>query len=309
MATLKIDDIISDPTIHFRMEGNDEKHVAEFAVGMKNSAAFPPIDVFRIDGKLYVADGFHRLAAAHTAKKKTIHAEIHTGTLDEARQFSAKAGLKTNQVVMLSRADRINILAIMVNFEWAEFSNRRIASMLNVTATTVGRWIDIIASEGNLHVDRTKTRGKDGVLRDTTRIGTPPRDKAATMPRTAVRKVFPAPVLLPSVAADMLMFPGAIRPVIPADLLFPAELQKSWQAFTPLFGEKTKILRRKSAVQQYRYVQSALQITWLLTHFLQIIDYDTLSVEKQEMLVDNLGAIQTHLGEVYDGFVDRIGGD
>lgn len=302
MKSISLDSIHVDRRVHVRIQGVNDEKVTEYAAGWEGGASLAPVDVFDVSGILYIADGFHRLAAARQLKHTAILATVHSGTLDDARRFSASANLE-NRSLNLSKHDKFHALALLINFELAGVSNRRIASRFNVAPTTIGRWLDMLDEQGLITVDRTKTLGKDGVVRDTRKIG---GMKKAPRRRSVHRKL-PIPVLMPSLDAQDAMFPAATKPMIPPGILFPVESQPSWDVFANMFGQKAKTLRKKPAVQQYSYAQSAIQMTWLLSHLIQIIDFDALSAEKQECIVDDLGAIQNELGTIYDRFADRIG--
>ena len=51
---------------------------------MRSGSTFPPVTVFVGGGKHWLADGFHRVAAAECAGLDTIGAHIHNGDLRSA---------------------------------------------------------------------------------------------------------------------------------------------------------------------------------------------------------------------------------
>jgi hypothetical protein len=59
--------------------------VAEFAEAMQLGADFPPVTTF------WLADGFHRVAAAQQAGLDTIRAEVREGTRRDAILFAVGA--------------------------------------------------------------------------------------------------------------------------------------------------------------------------------------------------------------------------
>lgn len=52
---------------------------------------FPPVAVFQIDGRLYLADGLHRYEAHRLQDKKEIRSEILVGTKSDARRHAVRA--------------------------------------------------------------------------------------------------------------------------------------------------------------------------------------------------------------------------
>lgn len=103
---LAIDLLKMDGGSQSRIATNEDR-VADYAeVLAQNDGAwpFPPIDVFH-DGTDYnVADGFHRLLAAHRAKRGSIPCEIHPGTATDARIFGMTANDRHG--LPMTRADK-----------------------------------------------------------------------------------------------------------------------------------------------------------------------------------------------------------
>ena len=72
----------------------DTEVIEDYAEQLKKGekSPFPPIDVFRtLDGKLYLADGFHRTYGHKKAGFKEIEANIHDGTLLQAQVYALQA--------------------------------------------------------------------------------------------------------------------------------------------------------------------------------------------------------------------------
>ena len=86
---MKIEQIINHG-IQSRSEINEET-VKEYAEAMNEGAAFPPITVFRDHDIYYLADGFHRIAAAKSIGRTEIDAEIVDGNYEDALRFALKA--------------------------------------------------------------------------------------------------------------------------------------------------------------------------------------------------------------------------
>jgi hypothetical protein len=63
-----------------------------------------PVTVFDIDGRLLLADGYHRVAAAQWLHRTTINGNVRTGTRRDALEFAAELaqqqrGLSREQVM------------------------------------------------------------------------------------------------------------------------------------------------------------------------------------------------------------------
>src|SRR6516162_6615056 len=75
-----LDDLVLDPNLNLR-DRLDDFTVERYADSWER---LPPITVFEVEDHVLIADGFHRHAAAVMMGKRTISAEIRTGTFTEA---------------------------------------------------------------------------------------------------------------------------------------------------------------------------------------------------------------------------------
>lgn len=80
--TVKLDDVTVDPSVNPRRK-IDPEHVAELADAVRGDKPVPPPVVFNVDGKLKLAEGFHRWEAYRTLKKLRIDVLVMSGTEDE----------------------------------------------------------------------------------------------------------------------------------------------------------------------------------------------------------------------------------
>src|SRR5262247_904237 len=71
----------------------DVPTVDEYASLMREGAVFPPVRVWWDGGRFWLADGFHRIAAAQKVGLSEILAEIRYGALSDAQwdSYSANA--------------------------------------------------------------------------------------------------------------------------------------------------------------------------------------------------------------------------
>ena len=83
-------DLGSPASTHVRLEIHSGT-VEEYADLLKEGQEFPPITVFRTAGKLYLADGFHRVAAHLAAGRTHIRANVHDGGAHDALWFELGA--------------------------------------------------------------------------------------------------------------------------------------------------------------------------------------------------------------------------
>jgi len=116
--------------------------VADYADKIRDGATFPPLVVFEelaADGDTYwLADGFHRLAAAREAGKEKVQVEIRTGTRRDALLYSV--GANASHGLRRSNADkRRAVETLLADPEWATWSDRRIAEATGTTHPFVGK--------------------------------------------------------------------------------------------------------------------------------------------------------------------------
>jgi hypothetical protein len=90
MTTINISDIIIDERFQARVT-LDTQTVEEYAEAIDSGATLPAIDCVSIDGKPYVVDGFHRLAAHIRAGKRFIEADVMVGTEHTAYTIASAA--------------------------------------------------------------------------------------------------------------------------------------------------------------------------------------------------------------------------
>ena len=80
VRTVRIEEIIIDARAQTRADGIDEKHVAQMVDDVKE---LPPPLCIEVDGKILLADGFHRLRAYRAAKVIRIAVMVAVGTEDD----------------------------------------------------------------------------------------------------------------------------------------------------------------------------------------------------------------------------------
>lgn len=110
--------------------------VYEYADLMKEGATFPDIIVF-FDGKDYwLADGYHRHAAAVEAKLVSINADVRQGTQRDAVLFSVGAN-STHGLRRTNEDKRRAVITLLQDEEWSKWSDREISRRTGVSPTTV----------------------------------------------------------------------------------------------------------------------------------------------------------------------------
>lgn len=129
---IPVDELVLDPTLNLRDKLDDDA-ITRYAESWDR---LPPVTVFEVDGQWILADGFLRHAAAITARKKSLAAEVHEGTLADALEFAA--GANTRHGMPLNRAERRRAIEVKLRLH-PDWSDRRIADELSVSRDSVAK--------------------------------------------------------------------------------------------------------------------------------------------------------------------------
>ena len=125
LVDIALPEIRDDLDLQMRETGIDVAVVADYAEAMEAGAKFPPITAY-FDGTAYwLADGFHRVAAARKVGATSIAAEVHEGGKRDA--ILAAVGVNANHGLRRTMADkRRAILAMLRDPDWTKWSDREI---------------------------------------------------------------------------------------------------------------------------------------------------------------------------------------
>ena len=114
----------------------DPEIVEDYAERLQAGDRFPPITVFEDDEKsLFLADGFHRLAAHKLSKRSEIDACVKPGTREDALWFALGANRTHGQ--RLSRGDKRRAVELALT-TWPDKSQRQIATQIGCSQQYVG---------------------------------------------------------------------------------------------------------------------------------------------------------------------------
>lgn len=112
--------------------------VREYADEMAAGVTFPPVIVYHDGTDFWLADGFHRVAAARKLDRETIVAEVHEGGDRDAILHgigsNASHGLRRTQADKRRAVERL-----LRDQEWSKWSDRKIAKVAKVDHKTVAR--------------------------------------------------------------------------------------------------------------------------------------------------------------------------
>ena len=129
--------VIIDPDLQQRVK-LDESIIEEYAIALSNGEVFPPITVWHNteDGRNYLVDGFHRVAAAKKAGINELPFTIKQGEFREAILYSVS--LNSTHGLRRSNEDkRKAVMTLLQDEEWSTWSNVAIANQCGVSESFV----------------------------------------------------------------------------------------------------------------------------------------------------------------------------
>ncbi|MCX6690962.1 MAG: ParB/RepB/Spo0J family partition protein, partial [Methanoregula sp.] len=176
--------------------------VNEYAEAMKTGVTFPPVDVFKVEDRFILVDGFHRISAAERANVDKFPCEIHEGTMRDAILFTVSAnaahGLRRSP-----KDKRRAVERLLADAEWSQWNDSEIAEKCNVSHSFVSKVRQASFHDGKMADERKVKRGSTTFSMTTKKIGRkttakkPALDKHASLPESSsstatVANAFPA---------------------------------------------------------------------------------------------------------------------
>jgi len=137
LIKLDIGSITQDPRTQPRAI-IDEYIVNEYRLDMMAGDQFPPLVVFSENGKHYLADGWHRLAAAKQIGATDIDCAVKAGTIRDAILYSCSVNAGHGK--RRTNGDKERAVKKLLNDpEWVQWNDHEIARRCNVTHPFVGK--------------------------------------------------------------------------------------------------------------------------------------------------------------------------
>ncbi len=134
---VSLSEVVIDLDVQLKARRVDQETVAAYVDALTNGATFPPVILFRQDGLLWLADGFHRVAAARFMGATEIEAEIVEGGKEAATLYAATANVAHGKPMSADEKREAGERLIQMKPLW---SNSEIARRLAVRDTTILRW-------------------------------------------------------------------------------------------------------------------------------------------------------------------------
>ena len=132
---IKLADLEVDPTVNIR-DKLDEETVQWY---MEIFDQLPPVTAFRLNGRVLLADGFHRWSAAERLNLKEIEADVRDGTEQEAWEFAVMANWRHGKNLSQYEHDKaIGRLHMIYG------TQKAVADLLSIAESTVRRALKAI---------------------------------------------------------------------------------------------------------------------------------------------------------------------
>lgn len=161
---IPIEDVVLDERCQARADV-DHDAVNEYAEAYKTGKTLPPPEVFRVSGKLYAVDGYHRIPAAFKAGIDFLRvAVVGDGTIDDAIWYAT--GVNQAHGVRRTNADKRRAVRMALNSPIGqEQSTAALAEHLGVSRPFVSKLReDWEAAQGATVApsEPKRRKGKDG---------------------------------------------------------------------------------------------------------------------------------------------------
>jgi hypothetical protein len=201
---VELDELVLDPNLNLR-DRLDDFTVERYA---DSWVRMPPITVYEIKGRLLVADGFHRHAAAVLLGRETIAAEVRKGTMTDALDFVSSVNLFHGLPLTRSERRRAVEVKMRIHHDW---SDRRLAEELGVSRELVAKTRRNLVGSGQ--VPNLPGRiGADGKTYSSAGIPKEPRERpqppAEEPRRPEIIPPVPAPAKAPKATGEGAVWQG-----------------------------------------------------------------------------------------------------
>jgi len=119
--------------------------IDQYAEEMAEGAIFPPVIVFHEADTYWLADGFHRVAAAEQAGLDGVNCEIREGASRDAMLYSVGANA-THGLRRTNEDKRQAVETLIEDPDWSQWSDREIARRCAVSHTFVQNLKNLLAT-------------------------------------------------------------------------------------------------------------------------------------------------------------------
>ncbi len=155
------------PGVQLKARSVDERVVRSFADALESGSVFPPVVAFDDGETLWLADGFHRVAALRLLGRSEIEADVRSGGRQEASVHAALANVTGGR--LMSRAEKREAGERLIKS--TDWSDREIERRLALGRGTATKWRQSLSGEISPDTTRTVTRNGRTYQMDVSGIG------------------------------------------------------------------------------------------------------------------------------------------
>lgn len=151
MATkISLDQIESNDSLQARYYKLNGSVVYDYEEQMRAGDTFPPVVLFHDGERYWLADGFHRVAAARQLGATEIDADVQEGTRRDAILYANGPANRSHGLPLTAEDKRNRVDRMLQDDEWSQWSDRKIAKHCGVSHTFVGMFRTRLAPSGNV---------------------------------------------------------------------------------------------------------------------------------------------------------------
>jgi len=158
---IPISEIERNPDLMMR-DKLDKALVAQYSENIEIILAAAPVEIYKVDGKCILTDGFHRVAAASQSNLDSVLAIIHKGSFNDAYAAACVANLQHGKA--LTRKERKKAICEYIKLK-VKLSNSIIAKEVGVSDVTILNYRRELESKGEIE-PQEKRIGADGKERE-----------------------------------------------------------------------------------------------------------------------------------------------
>jgi hypothetical protein len=231
-------DFKASPKVRYTIEKDT---VLQYAEAYQTKKKMPPIVLFwdSKESRMYLGDGAHRCEATRMIGRKSIEAEVKTGTYTDCLQYA----LLANTVHGLPRSPDDKVQCIMAAVkEWPTLSNVQLAKLTDVDDKTVAKY-------------RKELEAKKEVVKTVTRTASDGKQRAAAAPRNS--EVAPKPKVKAAPPAEVVVKDALGYPI-------PKKVQKFWERQGEIISETKQL---SAIINAFKGHQQAKDILYAEINF------------------------------------------
>uniref|UniRef100_A0A6M3M6R8 Putative methyltransferase n=2 Tax=viral metagenome TaxID=1070528 RepID=A0A6M3M6R8_9ZZZZ len=167
MSLMNVDEIVAKQDFMIR-DSLNESLVQQYAENIEYILVCSPLEIWDTPDGNYLADGFHRLAAARFKGMKSVNVRVSKGSVQDAYAAACLANLFHGKPLTRSEREKARKEFIKIHPEW---SNVKLATEVSCSDETIRRYRGDLEASGEIESQK-KRIGKDNREISTEAIGT-----------------------------------------------------------------------------------------------------------------------------------------